>query len=45
MVKKNTPPTKYKEMAKEVSEYFAITLGGILGLLLSLCIVAHLFSS
>ena len=47
-MKKNTTttiPDKYKEIIKETSLYFSITLGGILGLILSLCIIARLFST
>lgn len=45
MYKKNTGPTKFISLVKRVPEYFLITLGGIVGLSMSLYIIIHLFST
>ena len=45
MYKKNATPTKFISMVKGVPEYFLITLGGIVGLSMSLYIIIHLFST
>lgn len=45
MYKKNTSPTKFISMVKRAPEYFLITLGGIVGLSMSIYIIIHLFST
>ena len=45
MHKKNTFPTKFMQMVKRDFEYSLITVGGIAGLIMSLYIIIHMYST